>query len=46
LKGLRRKNLRHQSKDPYDTWAALLRRHLDMKRIFTLIEPDTLRHFS
>ncbi len=46
LKGLRRKNLRRQSKDPYDTWAAHLRRHLDMKRIFTLIEPDTLRHFS
>ena len=46
LKGLWRKNLRRQSKDFYDMWAVHLRRHLDMKRIFTLIELDTLRHFS
>jgi adenosylcobyric acid synthase len=46
LKGLQRKDRRRRSRDPYDRWAAHLRQHLDMKRIFNLIDPKTQKNFS
>jgi adenosylcobyric acid synthase len=46
MKGLRRKNRRMKSRDCYDSWAAHLYRHLDMKRIGALIEIKMPNNFS
>jgi adenosylcobyric acid synthase len=45
-KGLQRNGRHRKTRNPYDTWAAHLRRHLDMKRIFDLIETKTQKNFS
>jgi adenosylcobyric acid synthase len=45
-KGLQRNGRHRKTRNLYDTWAAHLRRHLDMKRIFDLIETKTQKNFS
>jgi adenosylcobyric acid synthase len=44
LKGLKKKSRDRKPRDPYDRWAAHLRQHLDMKRIFDLIGRKTQSH--